>query len=178
MQAIKKRLLTLPNSREAFELTKIFESLFNTQCLTSATLTGGAAATVTLGNAITAFINGVAITKATGSAFTLNGPTIQNTGSVCQVWVFLMDATGTLSVLPGVPATTLAGVQWPVIPEITMGAGTGGIALGLQPVVIGSMTMNNASVGAFIPNTTLLNVANLGIVFNNTVGPFFPIQTL
>lgn len=176
MQAIKKRLISLPNAREGFELTKIFESLFNTQCLTSATLTGGAAATVTLGNAITAMIAGQCVSKASASAFTLNGPTVLTATS--QVYVFLMDSAGTLSVLPGVPAATLAGVQWPVIPELTLGAGTGGLAIGNPAVVVGSMTMTNTSGSSFIPATTLLNVANLGLVFNNTVGPFFPIQVL
>ena len=174
MQIIKKRLLAISSRPLAFELLKLFEGLFETQCLTSAGLTIGAAATVTLGNAITAQVNGVTVTKAATSAITLNGPTIPNSGASSQVWVFAIDAAGTLLCYPGNPGVGLANVTWPIVPEVANGAGQSGLPI----AVIGSMTMTNASVGSFIPNTTLVNVANLGIVVNNTVGPFFPIQVL
>jgi len=171
MKAIQKRLLSIQEKNEAFALQKVFESLFNNQVLSSATLTGGASATVTTGAAFNALCNGLLVSKAASSSLAaLNGPTIANTGSTCQAWVFTMDAAGTFYTLPGVPATTIAGIHLPIIQDVA--------SSGLPQVVVGMLTINNASVGAFVPASTLLNVANLNVIFNNTVGPFFPIQIL
>jgi hypothetical protein len=175
MQNIKKRLTGLPDKKDAFALENLFFNLFNTQTLTSATLTGGASATVTTGAAITAIVNGVLVTKATGASLAaLNGPNVANTGSTFQAWIFTMDSAGTFYTLPGVPAATLAGVQLPTVYEVANGSGQSG----LPQVVVGMLTMNNASVGAFVPATTLLNVSNLNVVFTNITGPFFPVQTI
>lgn len=172
MQLIKKRIRAIPDQREAFELLKIFESLYNTQTISSAALTGGASATVTTGAAFNAVANGVLVSKATGASLAaLNGPTIANTGATCQAWVFTMDSAGTFATLPGVPATTIAGIQLPVITEVS-------VSSGLPQVVVGVATINNASAGAFVPASTLLNVAGLNLILNNVTGPFFPIQTL
>lgn len=175
MQNIKKRLLSLPDKASAFTLINTFQSLFNTQMLTAATLTGGAAAVVTTGNAFNAIVNGILVSKATGASLAvLGGPTIANTGATCQAWIFVMDSAGTFYTLPGVPATTIAGIQLPPVNEVANFTGQSQLA----QCVVGILTINNASVGAFIPNTTLLNVASLNVIFNNTVGPFFPVQNL
>lgn len=172
MQVIKKRLLALPNREVAFELMKVFESLFNTQCLTSAALVTGAVATINSGSAIHAVVNGQLVAKQAAAAFVLNGPTIQNTGAICQAWLFAMDAAGNLFTFPGVPAATIALVTLPTVPELAPSAPF------MQLVVVGMATMTNASVGAFVPGATLTNVAGLGLVLSNIAGPFFPIQVL
>ncbi len=175
MQAIKKRLMSMSDRAEAFNLTKVFELFFNNQMLSSAALTGGASATVTTGAAFNAMVNAVLLSKATGASLAaLNGPTIQNTGAICQAWIFTMDTAGTFYTLPGVPAATMAAVQLPIINDVASGAGQSG----LPQIVVGVLTITNASAGAFIPATTLLNVASLGVIFNNTTGPFFPTQIL
>ena len=171
MKAIQKRLLSLQERNDSFALQKVFESLFNNQVLSSAALTGGASSTVTTGATFSAVCNGLLVSKASGASMAvLNGPTIQNTGANCQAWVFTMDAVGAFYTLPGVPATTIAGIQLPIIQDVA--------SSGLPQVVIGMLTINNTSVGAFVPASTLLNVAGLNVVFSNTVGPFFPIQIL
>ena len=175
-QLIKKRLINFSRTDNGFELIKIFELLFNTQCLTSALLNGtGAAATVSLGGAITAMVAGTLVSKASGATIALNGPTLLNTGAIAQVWIFTIDQLGNLYAYPGVPAATIGAVQLPYISETT---GPGATVPNTPQAVIGSLIMVNASVGSFIPATTLLNVANLGIVVNNTVGPFYPVGTL
>lgn len=175
MQFIKNRLTCLPDRFVAFTHEKIFEKLFNTQMLSSAVLTGGASATVTTGAAYNAIVNGVLSSKATGLTLAvLNGPTIQNTGLTCQAWIFTQDAVGNFYTLPGVPAATIAGIQLPTVYENANGIGQSG----LLQVAVGMLTINNASAGAFIPNTTLLNVAGLNPILNNNVGPFYPLQIL
>jgi hypothetical protein len=181
MQQIKKRTATFADSRLGLELAKIFETFYAVQNLINPTLNvTGAAATVSTGNAIVAVVDGVLVSKASASTIALNGPTIANTGAINQAWLFTMDAAGALFAYAGVPAATLAGVQLPLIQEHTYTAGSSGLnaggTMGLKQVVIGGMFMTNASVGAFIPGTTLLNVANLGIIGFGQVGPFFPTQ--
>jgi hypothetical protein len=165
MIELKKRLLGLPSREEAFQLIKTFELLFNTQCLGSAALTGGASATVTTGAAFTAVVNGALVAKASGASLAaLNGPTIANAGLPCQVWLLTVDAAGSFYTYPGTPAATIAAVGLP-----SVNASNGNQA------PVGLITMNNASAGSFIPAATLLNVANLGITYNNLQGPFFPV---
>lgn len=172
MQIIKKRLIPMAQQPLSRELIQVFYSLYANQMLSSAALTGGASATVTTGAAYNAVVNGVLVSKATAASLAaLNGPTIQNTGSTCQAWIFTMDSAGTFFTLPGVPATTIAGIQLPTVYEINPTSG-------LPQIVVGMLTINNASVGAFVPATTLLNVANLNVIFNNTVGPFFAVQQM
>jgi len=175
MKAIKKRLVTLPNPREAFELLKSFEYLYNTQNLISPALNvSGAAATVSLGATIVAIINGQLVQKASGQTITLNGPTVPNSVTPWQVYLFTMDAAGSLYCYAGQPGASLAAVQLPVIDEVSFTPGAGGGVMGPQQCVIGGLIINNASAGAFVPNTTLLNVAGLNPIAINTVGPFFP----
>lgn len=177
-KSLQKRINALSNRADAEQFTRLFKSLWNNQCLSSAGLTGGASAAVTVAAAFHAMVGGLLQTVPSSASWTLTGPTITNTGNTCQAWLFLVDKVGTLSVMPGVPAATIAGIQLPLVPEMTIGAGTAGIALGDVPVVVGMLTINNASVGSFIPGTTLLNVASLGVVFSNTVGPFGPTAIL
>jgi hypothetical protein len=128
-------------------------------------MTGGASATITAGNAFTCVVNGTLVAKASGTSFAaLNGPNVANSGSTWQAWLLTVDALGNFYTYPGVPAATLVAVG---IPAINQSNG--------QQAPVGFITMNNASVGAFVPATTLLNVANLNITYNNIQGPFFPV---
>ncbi|MFI4939812.1 MAG: hypothetical protein ACHP7O_05665 [Burkholderiales bacterium] len=149
---------------EAWKIIKAIQLLFINQTLGSATLTGGASATVTTGSAFTAVVNGTLVAKASGvNLAALNGPTV-TLAVPFQVWLLTIDALGNFYTYPGVPATTLAAVG---IPAINQSNG--------PQAPVGFITMNNTSVGSFIPATTLLNVANLGITYNNIGGPFFPV---
>ena len=167
MQAIKKRLLQLPNSREAFEFLKVFESLFNTQVLGQAGLVINAAtsALVKAANAFAATVAGTLVYKAAGTAMTaLGGATVLTLNY--QIWVFTIDAVGNLYTYAGVPAASLAGVATPIIPESPVQA------------VIGSLVLYNGTASSFVPGTTALDTALLVPVYNNATGPFFPIQPI
>ena len=166
MLAIKKRLLALGDGTAAFQFEKLYEYLYSTQMLTAANwvLTGAAP---TAGNAVAMVVGGQLSTKASGtSTAALNGPSIPNTGSTWQTWLFTMDQAGTLYTFAGTPGAQAAIV--PFIPDYATS--------GLLQVVIGGLVINNASAGAFVPGTTTLITAGLNPVGINTVGPFFPIQ--
>ena len=179
MQQLKKRLVTFPNPREGLELLKCFETFYAVQNLVNPNLNvTGAAATASLGNVIYAVIDGVLVSKASASTITLSGAQVPS-GSF-NAYLFTLDASGALFCYSGNPATTLAGVQLPLIQEHSYtasgaGASAGGL-MGLKQVVIGGMVMANTSGAAFIPGTTLLNVLNLGITAINQTGAFFPTQ--
>lgn len=167
MQIIKKRLVTFPNQREGFCLLKVFESLFNTQVLGPAGLAISAAASpnVKATNAIAAVANGVLVQAAAGTVMpALAGSSLLNLQY--QIWTFTIDGSGVIRVQPGTPALTLAGVQIPLVPEVPVQA------------VIGSLILYNGSGSTFVPGTTALDTALLVAIYNNTTGPFFPIQIL
>lgn len=168
MQLIKKRLLSLPDKRGAFELTKIFEALYNTQILGAAGLAINAALSpaVKAGNAFSAVVAGVLVYKAAATLM----PALPALPVVAtlqyQIWTFTIDGAGNLYVYAGTPALTLAGVQLPTVPESPTQA------------VVGSLVLYNGTAANFVPGTTALDTALLVPVYNNTVGPFFPIQIL
>ena len=179
MQQLKKRLVTFPNPREGFELLKCFETFYAVQNLVNPNLNvTGAVATASLGNAIYAVIDGVLSTKATASTITITGASVANNSF--NVYLFALDASGALLCYAGTPATTLAGVQLPLIQEHSYlasgSAASAGGLMGQKQVVIGGMVIANTSGAAFIPNTTLLNVVNLGTSAINLTGAFFPTQ--
>lgn len=164
MQIIIQWLLGLTVLADSWKIIKALQLLFINQTLSSAVLTGGASATVTSGAAFTSVVNGTLVAKASGASFAaLNGPTV-TLAVPFQVWLLTMDALGNFYTYPGVPAATLAAVG---IPAINQSNG--------PQAPVGFITMNNTSVGSFVPGTTLLNVANLGITYNNITGPFFPV---
>ena len=166
MQFIKKRLIALPNSREAFELMKVFESLHNTQTLGQAGLAinAGASPLVKATNAFSAIVGGVLVYKAAGTAM----PALPALPLVLtlnyQAWLFTIDGAGNLYTTPGLPALALANVQLPIMPE--------------NVAVIGSLILYNGTAGTFTPGTTALDTALLVPIYNNTTGPFYPVQLL
>jgi hypothetical protein len=169
MLAIKKRLAAMSDGTAAMQLQKLFEGLYNSQCLTAANWVATATAPA-LGNAIAVMCAGMIVMKATGfAAAALNGPTVALSGATWQAWIFTTDQAGNMVTYAGTPATTAAGITLPYISDYN------GVS-GLPQTVIGALVINNGSGAAFIPGTTLLNVAGLNPVTINTVGPFFPFQ--
>lgn len=167
MQAIKKRLLQLPNTREAFEFLKVFESLFNTQVLSQAGLAINAALSpvVKATNAFSATVAGTLVYKAANTVMTaLGGATVLTLNY--QIWVFAIDAIGNLYTYAGTPAASLASVSVPIVPESPVQA------------VVGSLVLYNGTASSFVPGTTALDTALLVPVYNNATGPFFPIQPI
>ena len=168
MQLIKKRIRALPDRREAFELLKVFETLFTTQCLGSAGLAINAAAAVTVkaGSAFSALVANTHVYKAAATVMTALPALPLVLTLQYQMWTFTIDGAGNLYTLPGAPSLTLAGVQIPIVPESPVQA------------VIGSLVLYNGTASTFTPNTTALDTALLISAYNNTVGPFFPIPPL
>jgi hypothetical protein len=170
MLNIKKRLITLPNSREAFELLKVFEQFYNNQSLTSVVpVAGGAVATWSTTNASVYLVNGTPktvaalATQAVPAAAALIATGYQNVAVVIG-----QDAQGATTTYVSAVATSatsaadaLSKLVFPQIPD--------GIV-----VIGGFIIQSNAT--AFVPATTLFNAAGITTIVFSTVGPFFPVS--
>lgn len=170
MQLIKKRLLALPDRREAFELTKVFESLFSTQSLGSA---GVAFTTSTwqTTNTVPYLINNVLSIKPVLSAQAVPAAlAFPGTASTFNAGAFLiaLDSAGNVTTFTtAVTASTssaanaLSSIVWPIVPETYC--------------VIGAIVIQSTTAATpFVPGTTALNAAGITSTFINTQGPFFP----
>lgn len=169
MLNIKKRLITLPNAREAFELQKVFEQCYNTQCLTSAGVTASGAVATWSTSALTYILNGVTLAKAALTTQAVPAAAaLTATGFQAVVVVIGLDIAGNMTQYVSQVATSansaadaLGKLIYPQIPD--------GIV-----VIGGYIVQSNATV--FTPGTTLFNAAGITAVSFNTVGPFFPVS--
>ena len=168
MLNIKKRLITLSEARDSIELQKVFEQCYNTQCLSSAGLTGGASATWSTANAVTYIINGNLYAKATLSTQAIPAAAaLSATGQNAVMVTVGLDAAGNVNTFTSGVSTApnAAGALAGIIPAQV----SDGIA------VIGQIIIqSNATV--FTPASTLLNAAGITVTLLNTVGPFFPVS--
>ena len=174
MLAIKKRLQQAFPTNDRFQLLKAFESLFNTQALSSGGLTFTTTTWQTAA-AVPYLINNVTFTKA---VFTTQAvPTsIAWTGaaSTFNAGAFLigLDSAGTVTTYPSAvtastvsAAATLGLLVYPQVPDNVCVIGT---------IIIQATTANTT----FTPAVTALNAAGITTTFINTVGPFFPINPI
>ena len=172
MQAIQKRLNALPDRNVGFQLTRIFERLFRNQSMVVGSITSGAGATLATAANIAAFIDGQLVTKASGSAITMTGATVPNSGTANQAWLLCIDTAANLVALPGVQAASLGAVQLPIVPELNPASPY------MPLVVVGLITLVNGSAGNYVPGTTATNTASLTWAFYPITGPFWPVQVL
>lgn len=126
---------------------------------------GSAAAKVKTAAVLWYFLDGILRTKAaTDDLWTLTGPNLPETGANCRKYLLCLDASGTATVLQSGDATTLAGCALPPYP-------TGKCVVGILNIV-------NTSVGAFVPGTTLLTVANVTDTYTEGDGGMRPLPAL
>jgi hypothetical protein len=175
---LAQRLDQVKDEETAYALFKLLSSIYtslSSQSLGSAAITVSAAATVATGaawvgmvggkvqsgnNGLTGTPNATLVTVASGVAMpALVGTILQNNFGL---WLFVINAAGTVSTLPLVQATTLAGIIFPAIP-----AGY---------TAIGGIIFNPTS-ATFIGGTTLTNAASTNGVALNIVGAFDPTAT-
>ena len=170
MLNIKKRLITLPNAREAFELQKVFEQCYNTQALGSGALAinAGSAATWKTVNTIPYIINGALYTKAAVTAQAVPAAAaLSATGQNAVMITIGLDAGGNVNTFTSAPATgpSAAAALASIIPAQV----ADGVA------VIGHIIIqSNATI--FTPATTALDAAGITATYINIVGPFFPVS--
>ncbi len=123
--------------------------------------TGGSALAKSV-NTITFVVDGVIAQKAAADMAALSGTTVAD-GSK-NVYVFCVDASGTLTTLPGTQSTTIAGITWPTIVDGT--------------TVIGFLLISTSG-ATFVPGTTALDAGTVTATYVNTPFPFIPgIETL
>ena len=171
MLNIKKRLITLPNAREAFELQKVFEQCYNTQSLANvAVVAGGAVATWSTTNASMTIVNGVTVSKAAiGATAVPTAAATTATGFQVVTYTIGLDVLGNVTTYTGPvitgpnAASALGSLIYPQVPD--------GV------VVIGGVIIQTAAT-AFIPGTTLFNAAGVTALAYSVTGPFFPVSPL
>lgn len=109
-------------------------------------------------NVIKAMVNGVIVSKAAGDMPALVGSIA---ASKKGLFVFSMDASGTLTTTPGtLTAATLADIVFPTVPS--------------GNVVIGFIIVENGSASAFTGGTTALDATDITTTYVNTPFPFNP----
>lgn len=165
MQAtISQYLAGLPTGRTA--LSPILRALgdrLSSQTINSAALRikGGSASAIVQTNAASLYAcGGKIVAKATAQDMPALVGTVVN--ATFNVFAFFIDATGTFTSVMGIAASTLAGVQFPSIPE--------------RSAVVGFVVINPTGTGNFVGGTTALDDATVvpNAVFANTLGAFDP----
>ena len=172
MLAIKKRLLALINTREAFELTKAFETLFNTQCLGSAALAINAATAATwkMSNAtpLPYSITGQLYLKTAAAAQAIPAAAALTATANQAVMVTLaLDAAGNIT-------TYTSGVS---VSTVSSAVAVANLIPAFVPdnlCVIGVLVIASVAT-VFTPGTTALDAVGITVTYINTTGPFFPI---
>lgn len=134
---------------------------FNTPGLA---IKAGGSAIVKTANIIKVMVDSVLVNKAAADCAALVGTV---TNAKFNVFVFTVNAAGTLVTYAGTQAATLAGVVWPTITD--------------GEVVIGFIIVNPTGTGDFTGGTTALDDVTVApnVVYVNTPFPFIPgIETL
>jgi len=109
-------------------------------------------------NTITAFIDGVLVSKAAADM-----PALVGTIAAAKygLFVFSVNASGTLTTTPGtLTGAALANLVFPTIPD--------------GDVVIGFIVVHNGSASTFTGGTTALDAADITTTYVNTPFPFNP----
>lgn len=158
----RTRSFKFPNSLTELEAPldklqrRMCNMVFNTAGL--AIKTGGSAIVKTV-NTLKAVIDGVLVSKAAADCAALVGTV---TNAKFNVFVFTVNASGTLTTYAGTQATTRAGVVWPTIAD--------------GEAVVGFIEVNPTGTGDFVGGTTALDDATVvpNVVYVNTPFPFIP----
>lgn len=156
----RTKSINFPNTQT--ELGTLLDKLQRRECnivFNSAGLAikAGSSALAKSVNTITAIVDDVLVQKAAADMAALSGATVAD-GSK-NVYVFCVNAAGTLTTLPGTAATTLAGIVWSTVLDGT--------------AVIGFLLISTTG-ATFVPGTTALDAGTVTATYVNTPFPFIP----
>jgi hypothetical protein len=158
----RSKSISFPNTES--ELSAVFDKLqravTNTLNVSGAlAIKAGASAIVKTAAAIYALVDGAQITKAAGDMNALVGTV---TNAKFNVFLFTVNAAGTLKTYMGTEAATFTGVTFPTVLD--------------GEVTIGYVVINPTGTGNFVGGTTALDDATVvpNAVYVNTVGVFAP----
>jgi hypothetical protein len=158
----RTKSINFPNTRD--EMEPLFDKL--QRAVTTQLLNTGALAIKTSGSALAKTVNTVYFTidgrcysKAAADMAALAGTV---TNAKFNVFVFTVNAAGTLATHMGTEGATLGAVVFPTIPE--------------GEVAIGFVIVHPTGTGNFVGGTTALDDATVApnAVYVNTVGAFLP----
>lgn len=124
----------------------------------------GASALAKSVNTLKYIVDGVFCSKAAADMAALSGTV---TNAKFNVFVFTVDASGTLKSYMGTEGSTRAAVTWPTVSD--------------GEVVLGFIEVNPTGTGNFVGGTTALDDATVApnVVYVNVTSPFIPgIETL
>lgn len=164
----RTRSVKFPNTLS--ELETLFDKLQRRQaniCLSSAGLVikAGSSALVKAGSAFRAYCEGTYVYKVANTDMAALSGTVVN--ATFNVFVFTIDASGTLRSYMGTAGATRASVVFPTISD--------------GETVIGFVEINPTGTGNFVGGTTALDDATVvpNAAYVNTAFPFIPgIETL
>lgn len=146
------------NLREVIQSLQVnaCDFVLNTGALAIKSATSAVAITA---NTIYAMIDGVLVSKAASDMAALSGTV---TNAKYNVFVFTMNASGTLKTTMGTEGATLGAVVFPTIPD--------------DEVVIGFVLVHPTGTGNFVGGSTTLDSATVtpNAVYINTPYPFNP----
>lgn len=158
----RTKSILFPNSLSEFE--PLFDKLQRAQVnqLLNAgglVIKAGGSAVVKTVNTIKVMVDGVLISKAAADMAALVGTVAAD---AFNVYVFTVNAAGTLATQMGTPGATLGAVVFPTIAE--------------GKVVIGFIIVNPTGTGDFVGGTTPLADGTVvpNVVYIDTVGSFLP----
>ncbi len=166
MEYLVRRLTAFGDKMEAYALHQLLLPLFErlrTCVLSTAGLVikAGGSAIVMTGSAITHYmVKG----KLGAIAAATDMPALVGTvtNAKFNIYVFLIDSAGTVSVAMGTEAATLAAVVWPKTPT--------------DKAIIGYISVNPTGTGNFVGGTTVLDDATVvpNVKYVSPVGAFDP----
>lgn len=165
MENLIQRINQVKDRNDARHLQLILEGLYErlrSQCLTSAGLAikTTSSAVAKAGSIVYAVAKGVLIKKAANTDMAALSGTVTN--AKFNVFVFTVDADGTLYTQMGTEAATLGAVRWPDIDQYR--------------AIIGFVIINPTGTGNFVGGTTALDDATVtpNAAYVNTQGAFDP----
>lgn len=173
--SITTYLKTLSAKRDAAALRALWNALLvdltavntnlSTHCLSSAGLVikAGGSALVKAATAFYAVVGGVIVTKGANTDMAALSGTVLTT--LFNVFVFYVDAAGTLTSSMGTAGATLAAVVPPATP--------------LTKAAIGMLIVNPTGTGSFVGGTTAIDDATVapGALYVNFTSAFRPTST-
>lgn len=165
MENLIQRIGYLRDRSDARQLQLIIEGLYErlrSQCLTSAGLVikAGGSALVKAGSIVYATAKGVLIKKTANTDMAALSGTVVN--ATFNVFVFTIDAAGTLYTQMGTAGASVGAVRWPTIDQ--------------GRAIIGFVIINPTGTGNFVGGTTPLDDATVvpNAAYVNTQGAFDP----
>ena len=169
MRQVHKALAEVFDDPTRRGIAKAFAYFFKNQPLVPTVLSSGAAVYFTMTPAWLGLVDGVTVSLPTSTHLTPAGTlSVPNSGSNIAVYGWAVDKLGTVYAFGGQQNFSSVGsIIWPTPPDTNDG-----------PLPFVYAVLTNGSAGAFVPGTTLTNVASLAWQFVYEADAFYALNNL